>query len=319
MYIFYVLWFCSYFDVLRPLVLPLTEAERLAEQLLGPYTGEEHSKRANAVHDRRLNRAYRDPAVRLLERPDPDAGKKKRARGPEELEGTGPISAVPIRAIGGASIGKAGFAAGCSVVPSSKRASREPGAPRQTSSAASSSAGSLAAPVAAPVTEAVASSFGIASMALDDVSGGTPSQVYGDGTEDTVVEPRDDLRAATGKAAPLRTVCELWLTWLYLQIVTLGAVPVIPASAARRPKRVPEVGIMPVVVLTTRGKGLVLLPLPPRAWQIWGLSCRRISGSARGQPLCARKCATLPPRPACLSYSHGGARRRCFEAWRRMQ
>ena len=91
-------------------MLPLTEAERIAEQLLGPYTGEEHSKRANAVHDRRLNRAYRDPATRLSECPDPDAGKRKRARGPEELEGSGPISAIPLRAFGGASVGKAGFA-----------------------------------------------------------------------------------------------------------------------------------------------------------------------------------------------------------------
>lgn len=51
-------------------------------------------------------------------------------------------------------------------------------------------------------------------MALDEVSGGTPSQVYGDGTEDTVVEDRDDLPDATGEFALPRIVCGLWLTWV---------------------------------------------------------------------------------------------------------
>ena len=42
----------------------------------------------------------------------------------------------------------------------------------------------------AAVAEVTVGSFAIASMALEEGSGGTPSQVYGRGTEDTRVEAR---------------------------------------------------------------------------------------------------------------------------------
>lgn len=57
-----------------------------------------------------LNRAYVDPAIRLGECPDPDAGKKKRARMLEELEVPGPISVVPLRAVGASGPGGPGCA-----------------------------------------------------------------------------------------------------------------------------------------------------------------------------------------------------------------
>ena len=79
------------------LVLRITEAERAAEVLLGPYTAEEHAKRHLVVRDRRLNRAY-EASVILPERVNPDAGKKKRSRVPE-VELGGPIAAQPIRAV----------------------------------------------------------------------------------------------------------------------------------------------------------------------------------------------------------------------------
>ena len=77
-------------------VIAITEAARAAEVLLGPYTGEEHSKCVTVVRDCRLNRAYA-PSVRLSERPDPDAGKRKHARAAETSR-PGPIAAVPLRA-----------------------------------------------------------------------------------------------------------------------------------------------------------------------------------------------------------------------------
>lgn len=77
----------------RLLVVPIVEASRAAEVLLGPYTPEEHARRGLIVREGRLNRAY-DGSVRLLERADPD-GKKKRAR-PVEVEGTGPIAVSPL-------------------------------------------------------------------------------------------------------------------------------------------------------------------------------------------------------------------------------
>lgn len=79
------------------LVLPISEAARTAEVLLGPYTGEEHSRRHLVVRDRRLNRAY-NASVNLPKRVDPDAGKKKRSRVPE-VELGGPIAVKPLCAV----------------------------------------------------------------------------------------------------------------------------------------------------------------------------------------------------------------------------
>lgn len=168
-------------------MLPIGEAERVAEQLLGPYTADEHSKRRQVVREARLNRAYLDPAASLPERVDPDAGKRKRVRGSEELELGGPVSAVPLRAVG---VGVAGEIAVGAPGPLPRKVSRAPDDPQEGSGSAGSSAASLAVRPRAGVAEAVAGSFAIASMALEEGSGGTPSQVYGRGTEDTRVEPR---------------------------------------------------------------------------------------------------------------------------------
>ena len=97
-------------------VVPITEAARAAEVLLGPYTGDEHSKRIMVVRDARLNRAY-DASVRLAERVDPDAGKRKRSH-VLEATGTGPLVVAPLR-----------VAAPCEVGDSS----RAPGSPRRPS------------------------------------------------------------------------------------------------------------------------------------------------------------------------------------------
>ena len=78
--------------------MAITEAARAAEVLLGPYTGEEHSKCVTVVRDCRLNRAY-TPSIRLFERTDLDAGNKKHARA-AEISGPGPITVVPLHAAG---------------------------------------------------------------------------------------------------------------------------------------------------------------------------------------------------------------------------
>ena len=168
-------------------MLPIGEAKRVAEQLLGPYTADEHSKRRVVVREARLNRAYVDPALQPAERADPDAGKKKRVRGLEELETGGPISAVPLRAIGVAVPGEVALGA---PGPPPRKASRVVGEQPEASGSASSSAASLAVSRRAGVAEVAAGSFAIASMALEEGSGGTPSRVYGRGTEDTRVENR---------------------------------------------------------------------------------------------------------------------------------
>ena len=169
-------------------MLSIDEAERAAEQLLGPYTAEEHAKRGQVVREPRLNRAYADPSVRLAERPDPDAGKKKRVRGHDELETLGPIRVVPLRAVGADGAGGSSAVVEGMAGPSVKRVAVVPEvSPGASSSSASSSTESLA---IAPRREVVASSFGIPSFALEEVSGGTPSQVYGRGSADTRVEER---------------------------------------------------------------------------------------------------------------------------------
>lgn len=64
---------------------------------MGPYTAEEHMKRGLVVCEPCLNRVYKDSEVRLLERLDPDEGKKKRVCALEECDVTGPIPTVPLR------------------------------------------------------------------------------------------------------------------------------------------------------------------------------------------------------------------------------
>lgn len=76
--------------------MPIDEAVRVTEQLLGPYNGEEQAKWGWVVHEARMSRANVD----LAECPNPNAGKKKRTHVPRELEAQGPISAVPLSAIG---------------------------------------------------------------------------------------------------------------------------------------------------------------------------------------------------------------------------
>lgn len=71
----------------------------------GSYTGEEHSRRGLVVREGRLNRAYA-ASVRLSERPDPDAKKKKRVR-KVEVDGTRPILVTPLSVVGPCDAGAA--------------------------------------------------------------------------------------------------------------------------------------------------------------------------------------------------------------------
>lgn len=156
-------------------VLPINEVERVAELFLGPYIGEEHAKWGLVVREARVNRVYMDPLVCLVERSDPDAGKRKQVHGPEDLEGQGPINEMPLRAIG---VGGADYSrpAGQGEVGlASKRVPRAPKALREVSSPASSSSTTLLVAPRVGATEEVASSFGIASLPLKEVSTGTPS------------------------------------------------------------------------------------------------------------------------------------------------
>lgn len=180
-----------------PAVLPIDEAERATEQLLGPYTGEEHVKRGIVVREPSVNRAYMDPVVRLVERANPDAGKKKRVRGLEELEGHRPISAVPLWAVEAAGADRSGHAGEDARGLASKKLPQALGAPQEISISTSSSSAALLVAPRAGVVEVVASSFGIASMPLEELSIGTPSQVYGGRTEDTRVEVPHFACAAT--------------------------------------------------------------------------------------------------------------------------
>lgn len=158
-----------------PTVLPIDEAEHAAEQLLGPYTREEHAKQGLVVREPRVNWAYVDPAVRLVERPNPDVGKKKWVRGPKELEGHGPISAVPLRVVGTAGADHSGHAGEDAMGPTSKKVLRALEAPQEVSSSMSSSYAALAVAPRASAVEVVEILFGIASLPLEELSIGTPS------------------------------------------------------------------------------------------------------------------------------------------------
>ena len=127
------------------------------------------------MREPRLNRAYADPAVRLAERPNPDVGKKKRVCGLEELEGHRLISVVPLRAVGTAGADHSGHAGEDAMGPASKKVSQDAEAPQKVSSSTSSSSTVLAVAPRAGAVEVVASSFGIASMPLEELSIGTPS------------------------------------------------------------------------------------------------------------------------------------------------
>ena len=129
----------AYFDLVFSSVLSIGEAERTAEQLLGPYTADEHSKRKLVVRETRLNRAYLGSDAQLVERADPDAGKRKRVRGPEELESGGPISTVPLRAVGTGVAGEIAFGA---PGPPPMKLLRVPAELKGAGGSASSSAGS---------------------------------------------------------------------------------------------------------------------------------------------------------------------------------
>ena len=208
-------------------MLPVDEAERAAEQLLGPYTADEHSKRRVVVREARLNRAYVDPALQPAERADPDAGKKKRVRGPEELETGGPISAVPLRAVG---VCVAGEVAVGAPGPPPRKTSRVPVGPLEAVGSASSSAASLAVSPRAGVGQTAAGSFAIASLNLEEVSGGTPSEVYACRTDDTRVEARVD----GADAGALEFVCRAasCLPWLMIFFLCWCAARVGPVPGA---------------------------------------------------------------------------------------
>lgn len=168
------------------------------EQLLGPYTGEEHAKWGLVVRETHLNRAYTDPAFRLAERSDPDEGRKKRAHGPEELDSLGLIDVRPLRSIGAGDAGGPSCARVDSMDRPLKKALQGP-----VGSSSSSSGGRLASPpTITDAAEGVASSFGIASLLLEESLGDTPSQVYRQGSEDTQVVPPTPGHDAIGQSLP---------------------------------------------------------------------------------------------------------------------
>lgn len=85
-------------------VAPIAEATQAMEPLLDPYMGKEHAKRGLVVRDACLNWAYSDPTICLAERPDLDKGWRKHAYVPK-CDGTGPIVATPLCAIGSSGTG----------------------------------------------------------------------------------------------------------------------------------------------------------------------------------------------------------------------
>ena len=158
----------------------IDEATRALEVLLGPYTGEEHGRRGLVVRDARVNRVY-DASVRLAERPDPDEGKKKRARA-ADVDARGPIAVAPLRAVapregGGSSRGRGGDAE-----PTAKRAA--PGPFGQVERAESNSfipgaRANSAEHRAAAETASVGGLFGLAGLPLEASSSrGESSAAY---------------------------------------------------------------------------------------------------------------------------------------------
>ena len=255
------------------------------------------------VREARLNRAYVDPALQPAERADPDAGKRKRARGPEELEAGGPIPAVPLRAVG---VGVAGEVAVGAPGPPPRKTSRVSSVPLEAVVSASSSAASPAASPRAGAGQAAAGSFAIASFALDE-SGGTPSQVNGSGTEDTRVEDRIDGAGTCAFGfvyrAPARLPCLIafFFCWVGVQRGSprgLGQARRSPADFPRRtsPEARPRNlhGWTKLVALPRRG----VSPM----WASYALWILKLV------PLCprsARRWVTSPPRRACRGCSRG--------------
>lgn len=67
---------------------------------MGLYTSEEHAKRELVVREPHLNRAYAYLVFCLAEHLDPDGGRKKWTRVPEECDVMGLIAVRPLRSIG---------------------------------------------------------------------------------------------------------------------------------------------------------------------------------------------------------------------------
>ena len=284
-------------------MLPVDEAERAAEQLLGPYTADEHSKRRVVVREARLNRAYVDPALQPAERADPDAGKKKRVRGPEELEAGGPIRAVPLRAVG---VGVAGEVAVGAPGPPPRKTSRVSAGPLEAVVSASSSAASLAVSPRAGVGQVAAGSFAIASLALDEESGGTPSHVYGRGTEDTRVEDRVDGAGTGAFGLVYRASSRLpWLITLFCWVGVQRESPRGLGRAKRSPVDFPRPSSAEARPRDLRG-WTKLVALPRRGVSpMWAGYALWISKLVPLCPRSARKWVTSPPRRACRGCSRG--------------
>lgn len=86
-------------------ISPIDKAARSVEQLLGPYTSEEHVKCGLVLWEPRLNNVYVDPTIRLAECPDPDNGRRKWARVPMECNIMQPIIARPLYSVGSGGTG----------------------------------------------------------------------------------------------------------------------------------------------------------------------------------------------------------------------
>lgn len=184
-------------------VVHIAEATRAVEQLLGPYTCEEHAKRGLVVRKAHLNWAYLDPMIRLAERLGPDEGRRKHAHVPE-CDGTGPIAAMPLCAIGFDGADGPSRAREDVAEWHAKRVAQ--GTPKWVERARSSSASSgdeRASPTEGAVpkaarrvvagateTEEATCLFGIASLLLDESSNdSTSSHVCDGGFKDTCATP----------------------------------------------------------------------------------------------------------------------------------
>lgn len=175
--------------------MPIIEAARAAELLLGPYTGEDNVKRQLVVREARLNRVYA-LSVRLAERPNPNMGKKKHAH-VLEVNRMGPIVAAPLRDDGPYEEGGPSHAAKDTTRRTAKRVAQ--GTMEQVERAGSispSSGGCGASPMECAAVEAVeratveadkvVGSFAIAHLPIEESSDdSTPSHVYDGGAGDT--------------------------------------------------------------------------------------------------------------------------------------
>lgn len=182
-------------------VAPIGEAACVVEHLLGPYTGEEHAKRGLVVWEPCLNHTYTDQMIHLMECPDIDEGRRKRARVPDDGDAARPIVVMPLRAAGSGGVGRTLLCeGGCGGAGDQEGGAGDPERVEHARSSSPSSGDCGVSPTedmipratvrATTKVEGAASSFGIAGLPLKESSGdNTPSHVYSGGSADTRVVP----------------------------------------------------------------------------------------------------------------------------------